>query len=304
MAEFTEIECCVNGMTLRGRRWGEGHPQRVLALHGWLDNCASFMPLADELWALDPNRFDLIAIDLAGHGRSDHRPGLSAYNIWQDLIELEFGMDALGWGSFSLLGHSRGALIASLFAVIYPQRVAKLALIEGLIPAPVEEQNCIEQLRLALEGIKRFYKKPNNYYASFDAAVKARQEGFTPLNYTDAELLSERGVRKNEHGYYWSNDSKLLAPSEVKFTSGMVDQYLQRLAQLTGLIKSEQNEVDGLVPLILINAKQGLLDLYRSQVDYLAQYSRAQIHYLAGDHHLHMSQGAKTVAPLIQKFFE
>ncbi|KAG1587997.1 hypothetical protein G6F46_014705 [Rhizopus delemar] len=54
----------VGGARVAGlRNHGEG--PRVLALHGWLDNAASFVPLAPHLSSLQ-----LVAIDLPGHGHS------------------------------------------------------------------------------------------------------------------------------------------------------------------------------------------------------------------------------------------
>ena len=46
---------------------GEAQGPKVLALHGWLDNAASFIPLAGQLPHLD-----LVMLDLPGHGRSAH----------------------------------------------------------------------------------------------------------------------------------------------------------------------------------------------------------------------------------------
>ena len=47
---------------LRGLRWGRPGNTPILALHGWLDNAASFSRLAPLL--LD---VDVVAIDLPGH---------------------------------------------------------------------------------------------------------------------------------------------------------------------------------------------------------------------------------------------
>ena len=64
--------------------WGElaglrlvrpGRP-KVLALHGWLDNAASFVPLLPYL-----DGFDLLLLDLPGHGHSAHLPPGAEYGL-------------------------------------------------------------------------------------------------------------------------------------------------------------------------------------------------------------------------------
>ena len=60
---------------LAALRFNPGAPQRVLALHGWLDNAASFAPLA-AAW---PD-CEIVALEFAGHGRSGHLPSRSALN--------------------------------------------------------------------------------------------------------------------------------------------------------------------------------------------------------------------------------
>ena len=89
----------------------------MLALHGWLDNAASFVPLAPHLSGID-----LVAPDLPGHGRSAHLPAGADYSFAGAVHAVLDVADALGWERFALLGHSMGAGIGSLMAAACPQR--------------------------------------------------------------------------------------------------------------------------------------------------------------------------------------
>lgn len=108
---------------ITGLRGGSAGP-RVLALHGWLDNAASFMPLAAHLPGVQ-----LVAPDLPGHGRSAHLAPGAEYTSGVAVNAVLDIADALGWDTFSLLGHSMGAGIASLMAAAVPQRVQRLVAI-------------------------------------------------------------------------------------------------------------------------------------------------------------------------------
>src|SRR5690606_11797491 len=107
------------------RNRGDG--PRVLALHGWLDNAASFIPLARHLHAID-----LVAIDQPGHGRSAHLPTGTDYSFVGAINAILDVADALGWDQFALLGHSMGAGIGSLIAAACPERIERLVAIEAL----------------------------------------------------------------------------------------------------------------------------------------------------------------------------
>ena len=79
----------INGLRLAGLSWGDTRRPTVLALHGWLDNAASFSVLA-------PLRVQhhVISIDLTGHGRSACQSADAGYQIWDDLPELLGVLDA------------------------------------------------------------------------------------------------------------------------------------------------------------------------------------------------------------------
>ena len=98
---------------IAGLRGGTPGAPRVLALHGWLDNAASFVPLAAE-FERSGLHIELVAPDLPGHGRSAHLAPGADYSFAGALHAVLDIADALGWDQFALLGHSMGAGIASL----------------------------------------------------------------------------------------------------------------------------------------------------------------------------------------------
>ncbi len=295
-----DCEFHLNGMTLRGRRWGDEGGMSVLALHGWLDNCASFDFLVPLMLAPDPKKYDIVALDLAGHGLSDRRSGMSAYNIWQDIIELLLVTEQLGWTEFALMGHSRGAMISMLFAATYPEKITHLAAIEGLLPGTATEEQAPAQLRMALEGIRSSFHKPSNYHASLDAAVKARERGFMPLIHPDALALAKRAVRQSEKGFYWCYDPKLLAPSEIKLTPGQVKAFVDEFhKQYPDPAPPGQKPVA-----VFIVGNTGILDWFSDSIETLKNYPGIKVEHLEGGHHLHMSVGASAVSQVILDYFQ
>ena len=71
----------VNSYQLAAREWQPEAGIKVIACHGWLDNAASFDFLAPLLSACH-----VVALDMPGHGLSDHKSAQANYNIWDDLI--------------------------------------------------------------------------------------------------------------------------------------------------------------------------------------------------------------------------
>ena len=72
-----DVRLLLPNLSLAARDWGPAAAPPVLALHGWLDNAASFDRLAPLLDGLR-----IVALDLPGHGRSvGRRRGRSAREI-------------------------------------------------------------------------------------------------------------------------------------------------------------------------------------------------------------------------------
>jgi pimeloyl-ACP methyl ester carboxylesterase len=188
--------------TLEGLHWARPGAPKVLCLHGWLDNAASFVPLAPYL-----KDFDLLALDFAGHGFSSHRPETNRYYFTDYLFDIDAAMDRLGWDQCHLIGHSMGGGVASCFAAAIPERVNRLVLLDSLGLLTLPANQAAQQLRLSMLSVRkaRSFLRP---YESVEDAMLARQKK-SPLSDAAARLLCERSLEHTGDYYQWRTDPRL-----------------------------------------------------------------------------------------------
>ena len=278
-----ELHIEVAGLGIAARRWHPGAARRVLALHGWLDNAASF----DQLAACWPDT-DVLAVDLPGHGLSDHKPPQASYNLWDDLLDLLRLCDQLGWQQFHVLGHSRGAMMALLLATAAPQRVGSAVYLDGLVPEPVPADDVALQLGRFLRDHLGSGRQPRRGYTSIAEAVAARcrAAGLAP---EIAEPLLVRNLERRGDRYPWRTDPRLTGPSAFKLSA----------EHNRGLLKALR------VPSLLLLAKQGLAASPMAVgMRSLAELSPALlVEQLPGSHHFHLEPVAATMAARIHDFW-
>ncbi len=214
----------VEGNRLAAELWGQSDQPPVIALHGWLDNCHSFRPLGPHL-----NNLQLLALDMAGHGHSDHRSPDASYHIWDDVKEILLLADAMNWPRFSLLGHSRGAIVASLVAAVAPDRIEKLALLEGLWPLTAQEDQAAEQFSSYIQTFMQRRGREPSLASSIDTMIKTRLRGGFGVKEDTARLLVERNSREVTGGLRWRTDDRLLMPSPMMLTPVQASSFIDRL---------------------------------------------------------------------------
>ena len=105
--DFEEVRLSLPHIELAAHLYGPEDGLPVLALHGWLDNAASFARLAPKLEGLR-----IVALDFAGHGHSEHRSAGAGYALWDYAYDVLQVAEQFGWARFSILGHSMGAITA------------------------------------------------------------------------------------------------------------------------------------------------------------------------------------------------
>ncbi|WP_343717657.1 alpha/beta hydrolase [Inquilinus sp.] len=115
--------------TLRVRHGGSGPP--ILLLHGHPRTHATWHRVAPLL----ARSHTVVCPDLRGFGRSskpadspDHE-GSSKRAKARDCVAL---MERLGFPTFAVAGHDRGAYVAYRTALDHPQRVSRLAVLDGI----------------------------------------------------------------------------------------------------------------------------------------------------------------------------
>jgi pimeloyl-ACP methyl ester carboxylesterase len=277
---------------IAGLRTGIAGAPKVLALHGWLDNAASFVPLAEHLPGIE-----LVAPDLPGHGRSAHLAPGADYSFAGAVNAVLDIADALGWERFALLGHSMGAGIGSLLAAACPQRVARFVAIEALGALSEAPERTAGRLREAIAAARALPGKRLRVFPDIASAARARMQA-NALSEPVARLLVERGLvpvqADGEHrvdeqpaGYAWSSDPRLTLPTMVRMTEPQVHDLVRGIQCPTRVIHADPAQP--YLPDALRRARAALLP-------------RGELVVIAGGHHLHMEQPAE-VAAAIGEFF-
>ena len=110
-----------NGIDIYYEQRGSG--PRLLYFQGSGQTLAKSGMMVDG-WAKE---FDVVAFDQRGLGQTEIPPG--QYEMADYAADAAALLDALGWDSCRAVGTSFGGMVAQEFAVTWPERVERLALI-------------------------------------------------------------------------------------------------------------------------------------------------------------------------------
>lgn len=255
----------VFGRRLCGKRWGDPQGQPFIALHGWLDNANTFDALAPLLPELC-----IVALDFAGHGHSDHRPEGVHYMPLLDIQDVLAVADTLGWERFGLIGHSMGAAISSELAGLFPERVTRVILIDGMVhhqggPADGNARNREAVLQMLAER-----KQPPTYEST--EAMARRVTEATDQSIEAASALVARGHRRVGERFTWRTDPRIRFATPLRISSRQIDALMSATT----------------APTLLLVANQGDR-WFRPGVERRAEHhAQLTIEHMDGPHHIHL----------------
>ena len=284
LSDAASVAWEVDGLTYAGLAWGDPDDPPAIALHGWMDNALSFSRLGP---ALRSRR--LLALDLSGHGLSSHRSPDAGYQLWDDIPQLVNIVAQMEQAPITLIGHSKGAAIATLLASILGERCDRLILIDGLLPGAPSSDSPATQLAQFVRDRQKYLDRGERIFADLDAFVAARTRyGFSEDN---ARTLAPRALEAIGDGYRLRADPRLFGASAVKFSSSDRQAFYRTLPMPVlaifgdrGFFRSESAEQ-------MVSEAAECIPNFRSTI-------------LPGTHHLHLESDVEQVAWRIENFIE
>jgi len=272
-----ERSVSVRGLEFAFLTWGPEDAEPILAIHGWMDNAATW----SRIGPLVTGR-RIIAPDLAGHGRSGHRTGgYSDVGHAADMIALA---RVLGLRRFHLLGHSAGGGIASIVAGAVPQRVGSLFCIEALGPPAIDPESAPAQLSRAVRQEPLVSARLRGPFASVEDATEPRLRGTFAMSREAADLLIAREIMQVNDRFTLRRDPTIAAEPLDRMSEEQVSAFLARIA----------------CPVRVLLARDGFTSSHALICERAAKIG-ADVTWAEGSHHLHLESESNAIADSISR---
>ena len=233
-----------------------------MALHGITAQHRAFNAFARHLRHPD----GLVALDLRGRGDSA-KPGEGGYGLEAHARDVARLLDHLNMHRGVICGHSMGAFVALETALLFPERVAALILLDGGWPRP-EEPPDEEATRELEEGLNRAFARLEMTFETEEAYLEfwfpGRGLTFDALP-PDLADYYRYDLRRVEGGF-----SPKASPTAAHEDSGSVSSESPTLRELEDvacpvmLARAAEGFFPGTAPLIPDEARDvmtGVLDL-------------------------------------------
>lgn len=128
----------MNNMVLHSKIEGQGNPNTIIIIHGFLGMSDNWKSIASKL---STDQFEVHSVDVRNHGRSFHSEDFT-YEIMAE--DIKNYCDTHNITNTNILGHSMGGKIAMTFSTTYPEYVNNLIIADiGPKPYPPHHQNIL-----------------------------------------------------------------------------------------------------------------------------------------------------------------
>lgn len=206
--------------------WGNPDASKLVLVHGGRDHARNWDWVAHAL----RGDYHIIAPDLRGHGDSSWSPD-GAYTLPFLVTDLAQLIHQLGTEPVSIVSHSLGGAIALRYAGLFPERVRRLAAIEGigLIEAG-DTPPLNERFRAFTEERRALSARIPRRYASIEEALTRMQAENPHLSTARARHLTIHGMIRNEDGSFsWKFDNYVRSIYPVDISNAEVRALWRRI---------------------------------------------------------------------------
>ncbi len=230
------------GLSIHCLEWGDPDGEPLVLVHGFLDLAFSWTPFVAELQQRAAQPLWIVAPDCRGHGDSEWVGSGGYYHFPDYVLDLDSVVQALGVKSINLIGHSMGGTISLLYTGAFPERVTKLALIEGV--GPVGMNFADAPLRMA-QWIGETRGRGRNHfrtYSSVEAGAEQLRQTNPRLSESFAMTLAQAAMKQNDAGkWLWKFDPLHRTASPQPFYTAQAIEFLRRIACPVLLVDGKQS---------------------------------------------------------------
>jgi len=274
------------GLELHVLEWGSERPglqDSVFLAHGFLDLAWGWQEVVQAGLA---ERFHVVAYDVRGHGDSD-RVGPGGYYYFMDYVaDLTSLVERLARKRVCLVGHSMGGNIVSYYAGTYPERVERLALLEGVGP-PEDSTPMPERLKNWVAGLSRTQTRESRAYATLEDAARRLQRHDSLLDAELALRLAEHGTRLLADGRrVFKHDLLHLTRGPIPFRVAVAAEFWQRIT----------------CPVLLLEGSESIFRLLPDREARCALFRNARSRTIEGAGHMMQRHRPAEVAKVLLNF--
>lgn len=254
----------------------------VVLLHGFLDLAWSFERVALKL----APKYHVVAPDFRGHGDTEWI-GRGGYYYFPDYTaDLARLLPALTRRRVFLVGHSMGGIVATYYTGAFPERVHKLALLEGIGLPGSRAEEAPERMLKHIETVDEVRAKKPRPLESLAAAAARLRQIYPKLDAQWAEQLAEKATRLTSEGLLWKHDPLHRTRSPLLFNEAQFAAFARRIR----------------CPTLLVNAADSdfkiLHDPQRQKL-----YLNAEVHTLPAAGHMMQLDQPDALADMLLEFF-
>lgn len=226
---FTDEHVEIDGRRVHYLAWGEPGRRGLVFVHGGGANAHWWTHLAARF----AEEFRVVAVDLSGHGDSDHRDAYR-FEDWTD--EVVAVAEAAGIvGRPVIVGHSMGGFVTIATAALHPGRFTGVIICDSPVTEPDPE--------IGEYHVRDSFGRERTYATADEAVARFRtvppQAHYLPYV---MDHVARRSLRPVEGGWQWKFDRSIFA----QFTGGVRGVALPHLARVTcrfALLRSEHGIV-------------------------------------------------------------